>query len=260
MRYNKLFIFALLVAACSHVKQPSVPSNFDYFTRLDSVSKQYIGAKYAIDPLGEGKGVDQDPLVRFDSFDCVTYVETVMAYAAPGDPIENKIKISYLDAKPNYIYRKHFWEMDQAQSGTLMDITANIGAPVKYISGTIDKKAWFAKKAPPVKTDFVPRKITLSYIAAADIPKINLKKLPHVSIIGIIDDSKNMPELIGTNNWNRHVGFVVSDGGKIVVRHASSSAGEVIEQSWDEFINHQMGLKNRIGIKIWEIKNVQDKK
>ena len=259
IRYNKFLIFTLLVAACSGVKSPTVSDEFDYSARLDSVSKQFIGVRYAMDPLGEGSGVDADPIIRSDVFDCVTYVETAMAYAAPGDPIENKIEISYLDANPSYVYRKHFWEMDQAQSGTMADITSKLGAPVKYVSGTIDKNSWFAKKNPPVKTNFTAQKITLSYIASADIPKIQMKRLPHVSIIGIIADSRDMPALIGTNNWNRHVGFIVRDGDKVVVRHASSSAGKVIEQSWDEFINYQMGLKNRIGIKIWEIKNVKNK-
>lgn len=289
MRYNKFLIFTLLVAACSGVKSPSVSdevdysarldsmskqfigaryaqtpictdNDIDYFSRLDSVSKQFIGVRYAMDPLGEGTGVDADPIIRSDVFDCVTYVETSMAYATPGDPIENKIKISYLDANPSYIYRKHFWEMDQAQSGTMTDITSKLGTPVKYVSGTIDKNSWFAKKNPPVKTDFETQKITLSYIASADIPKISMKRLPRVSIIGIIADSKDMPAQIGTNNWNRHVGFIVRDGDKVVVRHASYVAGKVIEQSWNDFINYQMVLKNRIGIKIWEIKNVQNEK
>ena len=38
---------------------------------------KYIGARYATDPLGEMKSPDTDPLIRFDTFDCTTFVETV---------------------------------------------------------------------------------------------------------------------------------------------------------------------------------------
>ena len=40
---------------------------------------KYIGVRYATDPLGEMKSPDADPLIRFDAFDCTTFVETVLA-------------------------------------------------------------------------------------------------------------------------------------------------------------------------------------
>jgi hypothetical protein len=82
-----------------------------------------------------------------------------------------------------------------------------------------------------------------------------MSKLPDVSIIGIIAIDPELSKKIGTDNFNRHVGFVIrNSSGDIVVRHASSAQGKVIEQPWQDFIQYQMALKNRVGIKIWRIK------
>ncbi len=42
-------------------------------------SSDFLGTPYLLSPLGEGKGIDPDPLYRFDKFDCLTFVETVLA-------------------------------------------------------------------------------------------------------------------------------------------------------------------------------------
>jgi len=35
--------------------------------------------------LGEGEGKDTDPRIRFDAFDCLTFVETTMAQSLSAD-------------------------------------------------------------------------------------------------------------------------------------------------------------------------------
>ena len=46
----------------------------------------FLGVPYQESPLGEGVLPDADPVIRFDAFDCVTFVETVLA-----DCDENKL-------------------------------------------------------------------------------------------------------------------------------------------------------------------------
>ena len=55
--------------------------------RLIYLSDPFVGAPYVVSPLGEGAGEDTDPRIRFDAFDCTTFVETTMAllfFARPG--------------------------------------------------------------------------------------------------------------------------------------------------------------------------------
>lgn len=249
---KKILFLCGFLAACSNA--PKVNPSDTYHQRMESVSAQFIGTKYIFGALGEGQGYDANPVLRTDGFDCVTYVETVMAYGRDGDVLQNKIEISYLDAKLDYVHRKHFWELDQAESDTMTDITAKLGAPVKILPTTIDKKEWFSRKKPPVETDFKPVRLNFSYIPKDKIDKIDSTKLPQISIIGIVAYDADYHKRIGTDNPNRHVGFVIKKpSGDLVVRHASQSQMKVVEETWEEFTSHQMGLKNRIGIKIWSI-------
>ena len=62
----------------------SIHSRFgSHGQRLDAISRLFVGAPYQLSPLGEGASgrIDRVPLVRFDRFDCVTFVEEVMALA-----------------------------------------------------------------------------------------------------------------------------------------------------------------------------------
>ena len=45
--------------------------------RMQAVSQPFLGLPYVLDPMGESVGVDPDPLIRYDAFDCLTFVEEV---------------------------------------------------------------------------------------------------------------------------------------------------------------------------------------
>ena len=51
--------------------------NLPLADRMDRVSQPLLGKPYVADPLGEGRGYDKDPVVRYDIFDCLTFVEEV---------------------------------------------------------------------------------------------------------------------------------------------------------------------------------------
>ncbi len=55
--------------------------------RVEAISELFLGVPYKLGALGEGPGgeFDRDPLIRFDAFDCTTFVETVMALALNSD-------------------------------------------------------------------------------------------------------------------------------------------------------------------------------
>lgn len=246
-------VFLFLLGACVSARPPVIPVSATFDEKIDSVSKQFLGRKYALDPLGEGQGFDSDPLIRNDKFDCVTYVETVWAYAKDGDVLQNKIKISYFDSVPSYIGRKHFWELDH--NGDLTDITAKLGVATTTRPETVDRAAWLLAKNSDLKSDFKPVKFKLRYVAKANIKNIKTDSLPQILLIGVVGYKPGPGRGFTGNAYVSHVGFVIKKpDGKVVVRHASSAKGEVVEQSWQEFTDAQMCLKTRVGIKIWEIK------
>ena len=85
--------------------------------RVEAVSELFLGAPYKHGALGEGPDgeFDRDPLIRFDAFDCTTFVETVMALSLDSDlnsAMRTLQKIRYKDGQIGYATRNHFIELD----------------------------------------------------------------------------------------------------------------------------------------------------
>ena len=81
---------------------------------IRSNGQQFIGAPYINSPLGEEVAPDTDPLIRFDAFDCTTFVETVLAN---GD-VDKLNRIRYQDGNIGFLNRNHFIESDWLQNNS----------------------------------------------------------------------------------------------------------------------------------------------
>ena len=94
---NRFILFScfLLLVACSK-------------SRPVYIGAEYVGKKYTADPLGEEKFPDLDPLIRFDAFDCMTFVETSLA----GGDLDKLTKIRYKNGDIDFLNRNHFTETD----------------------------------------------------------------------------------------------------------------------------------------------------
>ncbi len=225
-----VFLFCLFIAACSK-------SDPMY------IGKQYVGVKYVNDPLGEEIAPDTDPLIRFDAFDCMTFVETALAN---GDrDILNKIR--YKNGEIGFLTRNHFIETDWINNNT--DIVENASRKYSDHLATrqvvIDKKRWF-KTAHNIKTDIPKRTVKIEYIPRDYVNEIKITK--PVIVLFIIDNPK-IRDKIGTDLAVSHIGFLLPNG---VLRHASSRHGRVIDVDFQEYMREH--VKNNLGISILEIK------
>jgi len=125
--------------------------------RMEAVSALFLGVPYKLGPLGEGPGgeFDRDPLIRFDAFDCTTFVETVMALALNSDleaATRTLQKIRYKDGQIGYATRNHFIELDwvpnNVRAGYLRDITSEVaGKSAVKVHKTISKRRWYSRKS-----------------------------------------------------------------------------------------------------------------
>jgi N-acetylmuramoyl-L-alanine amidase-like protein len=125
--------------------------------RVEAISALFLGVPYKLGPLGEGASgaFDRDPPIRFDAFDCTTFVETVMALALESDleaATRTLQKIRYKDGQIGYATRNHFIELDwvpnNVRAGYLRDITSDVaGRNALKIRKTVSKRRWYQRKS-----------------------------------------------------------------------------------------------------------------
>ncbi|MBQ6736341.1 MAG: DUF1460 domain-containing protein [Alphaproteobacteria bacterium] len=215
-----------------------------YQNNNDFIGAEYLGVKYVRDPLGEGAAPDADPLIRFDAFDCTTFVETVLA---DGDR-KRLNQIRYKNGKVDFINRNHFIETDWLNNNA--NIVKNVSAeyaPVVTRRVTIDKKNWF-KKNHNIDTDFAPQTVSLEYIPYKYAKNISVKK---PMVVLFVNAPGRAATKIGTDLAVRHMGFLLPDGR---LRHASWHKKTVVDVDFHKYVNQMMENQNKLGIMLLDIK------
>ncbi len=250
-------IFEIIFAVCAIVTTASCAShdknNIPYGKSIPDTAEFFIGQPYIVAPLGEGKDgkIDKSPLFRFDGFDCVTYVETVLALHLSSGQNEfekNMNSVRYADGKISYENRNHFIELNWIKNNSkyVTDITNTLpGAKSKTIR--IDKNSW--ANAREISAKFEPAEnVTLPYIPRNKIDSSTLKKLPNTAIINILKWDPNVNKKIGTELFVYHMGFLIDNRD---FYHASTS-GAVVRVDFIKYIE-SMG-NNFVGINVLEIR------
>ncbi|MCP4807230.1 MAG: DUF1460 domain-containing protein [Proteobacteria bacterium] len=115
--------------------------------RVLAISDPWIGRAYLLGALGEAGGVDPQPITRYDAFDCLTFVEEILALALSPQPHrahEVRMDLRYRDGGPyTYENRRHFmlaeWIPGTIEAGWMEDITSTLpGAEARTKTVTLD--------------------------------------------------------------------------------------------------------------------------
>lgn len=132
----------------------------DTAQNLAFMSARFLGKPYLLGALGEGEEglFDQGPLYRTDAFDCLTYVNTVLALTY-GHNLQQFVdymkRINYKNGDVDYVKRNHFtvvdWNINNQKNGYIKDITGLIvnekKQPVVIEGQTlVEKQEWYRRK------------------------------------------------------------------------------------------------------------------
>lgn len=246
----------------------SVSQQSNVQKRVSLISGYFLGKPYTLGPLGEGLTgqFDQDPLYRTDTFDCTTYVSTVLALSQATDikSFKSLIRsVRYQHGHVSFIERNHFtssdWNIANAKKGFIKDITKQIrdkkGKPIFLMAHTvIDKKNWYQhfttdnlkvqnkdKKAQLLKlrkatSSFNPIQGSLPYLPLDKLfnsqKQANMfyfNQIPSGTIIEIVRPNWNLKDKIGTNLNVSHLGFGIRKGNTLYFREASQTKHRVID-------------------------------
>ncbi len=213
-------------------------------TTTPYIGQPFLGARYQESPLGESALPDDDPLMRFDAFDCTTFVETALA---EGD-VNRLNQIRYQGGQVGFLTRNHFIETDWITNNA--DIVQNVSAqyaPTENRTVLIDKAQWF-KVVHGIDVDVPTVRADIEYIPYRYVKGLTVSQ---PMIVLFITDNPKIRDKIGTDLAVVHMGFWLPNG---MLRHASSSRGKVVDVSMDEYITERMKTASNLGIALVEIK------
>ncbi len=206
--------------------------------------QSFLGAQYMASPLGETVPPDDDPLIRFDAFDCVTFVETVLANGCECC----LTKIRYQNGQIGFITRNHFIESDWLIHNS--DLVENVSAqyaPTDVRKVVVDKAGWF-NNVHGMDIDVPPQHIDLEYIPYRYFNDIVIDK---TMIVLFVTDNPKFRDTIGTDLAVVHMGLMLPNG---MLRHASSERGMVVDVDMRDYVTQRMKNKQNLGIALVEIK------
>jgi hypothetical protein len=188
--------------------------------RIEILSSNFLGVPYQSNLIGS-VDIPEQFVVGFDVFDCVTYMETVLALSLASSPhdFQNRLrKIRYAGGKVDWNSRNHYmtgWIRNNAKSGAVQWLKPRrLAVSVKErVLSMLE-----GYRAVPTRFECIPKRA---------IPKL----VPLLKTGDLIFFASTRPRLDIF-----HCGIIVIDGTRVLMRHAARSRGKVVEQELSEFL------------------------
>ena len=193
--------------------------------RMESISARFLGRPYLENPLGGGPESPEEFRVSLAGFDCVTYIETVFALARSrtADAFVNEIReMRYAGGRVDWYHRNHYmldWIRNNEARGIIEDMTTG--------------------------TETVKKTRTLSIIKSLPAKTVTFRCFPKRALNSIRSRIETGDVMLFVSTRKSldvfHTGILIKNAHEISLRHATRTAGRVIEESLASFINaHRM--------------------
>ena len=188
--------------------------------RIDRISEGFLGRPYAEGLLGGGPDLPEEFRIDLTAFDCVTYMETVLALALvlkSEEFVDTIRRIRYQDGKVDWVHRNHYmidWLRNNEQDGFVKGISAG--------HLTVEKTCTLS-----IINGLPARTTTFPYFPAAALPDVagNIETGDFVLFVS----TRETLDVF-------HTGLLVFSNQKLLLRHATRTAGALIEQELVEFM------------------------
>ncbi len=189
--------------------------------RIDRLSRYFVGYPYTPFPLIGSVDTPEVFTAALDGFDCVTYIETILALARaanPDDFVENLRRIRYEKGRIEWRWRNHYmtgWMRNNRREAIVGPIAAHGIATVTR------------ERVLNVMPGLAARTIEVE-----SIPKRAIARLAQYLRTGDLIFFASTRKHLDTF----HTGIIVRDGADLLMRHASRSQGGVVEQKLSAFL------------------------
>jgi Protein of unknown function (DUF1460) len=188
--------------------------------RARLISARLLGQPYRANPLGGSPQAPERLVVRLDGFDCVTYVETVLALSLvrEAEAFPARLRdIRYENGRVEWVRRLHYihdWAAYQQQCGVLRDMTQGEGAVVKEKTLSL---------VPGLPTKTVP----IRYYPKSQFPAVS-RWLTDGDLLYFLSTRRGLDVF--------HIGMVFRAGDELRLRHARQMRRRVYEQPLSQFM------------------------
>jgi hypothetical protein len=227
-------------------------SELELSRRIAARSEVLVGAPYVLNPLGEGGagGPDADPRVRYDAFDCTTFVETAMALShvdTSAQVTRLLDTIRYRNASPSFVNRRHFpaaeWIPELVELGFIEDITREVAGDAAVQELTIlNTRVWDRRRTKildELPAERIPQgRFALDIWPLADA-RAGYRRIPNGTVVSTMRaDRPRLPVRI------THQGLVVVENGAPVLRHAADDPfGRVVDEPLADYLDRIRGYR-----------------
>ena len=190
-------------------------------SRIEVFSRHFLGYPYQSNPLIGSADTPEVFTVSLDGFDCVTYIETVLALAR-SSKVEDFVgclrKIRYESGCIEWERRNHYmtvWTHNNVREGIIRPVSS-----------------------PAIPT--LSRERVLNVVPGLAAQRAHLKCVPKPAVLRLTS-YLHTGDLIFFVSTRKHLdvfhnGIIMRDGTSVLMRHASRSQGMVVEQELNEFL------------------------
>jgi hypothetical protein len=190
-------------------------------SRIEVISRHFLGHSYKPNPLIGSADTAEVFTASLDGFDCVTYIETVVALARASnvnDFTEWLRKIRYDRGRIEWKRRNHYmtlWIRKNMHEGIVRPI------PMPSVP-TLSKE-----RVLDAVCGLAAQRIRLKCVPKASVRRLETHLLSG-DLIFFVSTRKNLDVF--------HAGIIMRDGKRVLMRHAARSQGFVVEQEVNEFL------------------------
>ncbi len=256
--YFPLYLFLLIdINSLDSLISSSVGLSFN--EKIDRASTAFLNTPFKESSIGEGEGIDTDPIINLKYMDCVTFVEYIIAFSNSKDIKGLKdhiIGLRYKDNIIDFYTRLHLpdfqWFPNALNKNYLKDITQMIGGKDTAIIKKNLNKDFYISGHRINKSMLISNSIEISYIPKEKLSGI-LKDIPEYSVIRVLRKDSHRPYL------TTHMGIVITKDKKRYLRHSSRHFGmKVIDtplnvyfSTFEKYVNWEAA-----GIAIYKINDI----
>lgn len=209
--------------------------------RIDFLSGMFLGTSYKPASLIGSADRTERFVVNLKGVDCMTFVEYVEAMRlsdSSSEFIKNLKKVRYKHGKAAFKNRNHFFT-DWIGSGFVEDATLKTGGKMAIkVQKRLNSKDAAADTAHKNKVCIIQGIPVINrdiiYLPVKYVDSSILNKLKTGDYAGMYSQEAGLDV--------SHVGIIIKKKGQVYLRHASATAGKVIDEDFKGYIAKTEGL------------------